>query len=216
MPVIAVLNRSSLDDEDVAFFAAAADAQLREDLMTKWEGVDYTPVLFFASDKDLPTASGVARLMIIQDTIDQADAAGYHQFVGVPRSIILAQGEQTSVTMSHEALEMSADPNVYEWVKMPDGRHVAVEIADPVESNVYMKTVTILGKTRDIFVSAFVGPEWFQPGQPGAFTLAPGGYMVIDDGGNVSPVFADETGRKRYEAKQSNPSSRINARTLAP
>ncbi len=216
MPIVAVINKSRLDDEDVAFYAAAADAQLREDLMSKWKGVDYTPISFFASDKDLPTASGVARLMIIQDTIDQADAAGYHQFVGVPRSIILAQGEQTSVTMSHEALEMSADPNVDEWVRMPDGRHVAVEIADPVESDTYPKTVTILGKTRDISVSAFVGPEWFQPGTPGAFTLAPGGYMVVDDGGSVSPVFADEAGRLRYEAKRANPSSRINARTLAP
>jgi hypothetical protein len=49
MPIIAVLNRSRLDDADVAFFTAGVDAQLREDFVPAWEGVDYTPVTFFAS-----------------------------------------------------------------------------------------------------------------------------------------------------------------------
>jgi len=204
MPIIAVLNRSRLDDADVAFFTAAVDAQLREDLPGVWPAIEYTPATFFASAADLPVASGIARLMLIQDTIDSPGALGYHDFAGVPRSVILAQGEQTSVTMSHEALEMSADPNADRWVKMSDGREVAVEVCDPCEADAYSKLVTIMGLDRYVTVSNFVLPSWFDPSGAGPydrmgtinapFGMAPGGYeIVLGTDGKTSDVWAQST-----------------------
>jgi len=221
MPVIAVLNQSRLDDADVAFYTAAVDAQLREDLPGVWPAIEYTPATFFASAKDLPVASGIARLMVIQDTIDNPGALGYHDFEGVPRSVILAQGAQTSVTMSHEALEMSADPNADRWVKMPDGREVAVEICDPCEADTYSKLVTIMGADRYVTVSNFILPAWFDasaPGPydrlgtvPGPFAMARGGYEIIlgKDGG-VTDVWgqSEPTSFVRRLLKVTNSTSR--------
>jgi hypothetical protein len=220
MPIVAVINRSRFDDADVAFFAAAVDAQLREDFVPAWEGVDYTPVTFFASATDLPVASGIARLMIIQDTIDQLGAAGYHDFEGVPRSIILAQGQQTSVTMSHEACEMTADPNADKWVPLPDGSDVALEVCDPTESDTYAKLVTIMGADRYVIVSNFVLPSWFQPAGRGPFDrmgtiaqaleLAPGGYEIVQSvDGKVSDVWASDAARMaRRLSKVANSTTR--------
>jgi hypothetical protein len=108
--------------------------------------------------------------MVIQDTIDSRAPSGYHDFEGVPRSVILAQGQQTSVTMSHEACEMTADPNADKWVPLPDGGDVALEVCDPCESDTYAKLVTIMGADRYVVVvSNFVLPSWFQPAGRGPF-----------------------------------------------
>lgn len=226
MPVVAVINRSKLDDADVAFYAAAADAQLREDFCPAWAGTDYTPVTFFSSTADLPVASGIARLLIIQDTIDQPGAAGYHDFNGVPRSVILANGASTSIAISHEALEMTADPNADKWVKMPDGREVAVEVADPVQGDVYWKLVTILGAERYIAVSNFVLPSWFQPTGSGpfdrvgtvdqAFGIAEGGYLIVlATDGSVSDVWGSEKAKAdKRAAKVANDTGRAFRRGL--
>lgn len=217
MPTICLVNASKLDDATIAFAAAAVDAQLREDFLPAWLGVDYTPVSFYANAKDLPTAEGIARLMIVKDEIDQPGALGYHAFADVPYSVILAEGEQTSVTISHEALEMTADPNADRWVKMPDGREVAVEVADPVEAMTYTKATTILGETRQVPVSAFVGPAWFQPSDPGAFQLSPGGYMIVlgTDGKTVD-VFGKDAAAERIYARLANPTSRMRRRGATP
>lgn len=208
MPVIAVINKSKLDDADVDAFSTAVDAQLRDDFIPKWEGLDYTPVTFFSNESNLPVASGIARLMIIADTLDVEGASGYHDFQGVPRSIILADGEKTSVTMSHEALEMTADPNADKWVPMVaastmviGGKNVALEVADPVEGDTYRKKVSVLGVPRQVNVSNFVLPSWFQPISPGPWDFlgttlnsqqcSPGGYLIIEDStGKVTDVFA--------------------------
>ena len=104
---------------------------------------------------------------------------------------------------------MSVDPNADKWVAMPDGRRVALEICDPCEADTNTKAVTILGRERNVLVSAFVGPEWFQPG---GFELSLGGYMIVHDHGEVFPVFADDAARAAVAAKFANPTSRLNGR----
>jgi hypothetical protein len=191
MSEICVLNRSSLPDADVAFMSEACDVQLREHFLPVWPGLEYTPVRFVATETDLPVVSDIARLMVVADTIDIDGVAGYHQFVGVPRGVVLAQGKQTSVTLSHECLEMAADPTCTEWVDMPDGRRCAKEVADPCQAQSYEVEVTILGETRRVGVSEFVPPSWFTIGAPGAFQLKPGGYMIVRErSGNVHDVWA--------------------------
>jgi len=226
MAVVAVINRSKLDDADVAFFAAGVDAQLREDFIPAWHGLTYTPVTFFSSTANLPVASGIARLLIIQDTIDQEGAAGYHDFVGVPRSIILANGQQTSVTMSHEACEMTADPNADKWVPLGDGRETALEVCDPVEIDTYAKLVTVMGAERYVVVSNFVLPSWFQPTGRGPFDQmgtvsqalesSPGGYQIIlAPDGSVSDVWGSQEAKAaRRGTKVANATSRSFRRGL--
>ena len=101
-----------------------------------------------------------------------------------------AEGEYTS-TLSHELLEMIADPNVnlYGAGKFRlKGKHrvgfFALEVCDPVQESYY--------KIDGVRVQDFVRPEWFEEDhKPGAmktdhlgvldapFTLAPGGYIEV-------------------------------------
>lgn len=198
MAEIAILNRSSLDDTDVAFAAAACDLQLRLHFCAFWQGVPYTPVMFYASEANLPVVGDLARLMIISDTLDADGVIGYHAADPFARGIVLAQGAATSVTLSHECLEMAADPQCDQWRTRPDGIEVALEVADPCEADSYNITVSLVGEVRDVPVSNFILPTWFggvgqldYMGRIAApYGLASGGYCIVrDKDGNVTDLW---------------------------
>lgn len=89
------------------------------------------------------------------------------------------------VTLSHEVLEMLANPTCNATMPYPDGRSVSMEIADPVQGdrNSY--------KVNGIPMSNFVTPSYFS-GRGTRFDfkkqlkapleLAPGGFMSVYDG----------------------------------
>jgi len=221
MSEISVLNRSDLDDADVAFAAAACDLQLREHLVPAWPGVEYLPVRFYADAKDLPVAEDICRLMVISQTIDVPGLLGYHNLDPLVRGVVLAQGSATSVTLSHECLEMAADPLVDQWRTRPGGSMVALEVCDPVEADSYEVAVSILGETRAVAVSNFVTPAWFdervmlmfdQMRRVSApFALSAGGYCVVRDAkGNVSDIWgrSDAAAIVRKLRKRWNSTSR--------
>lgn len=220
MSEIAVLNKSILDDADVAFAVAACDIQLREHFVPLWAGSEYTPVRFYSSEGDLPVLSDIARLMVLSGTLGVSGALGYHTMDPLIRGVVLADAG-FSVTLSHECLEMAADPTADRWVTMPDGRRIAVEVCDPVEADTYAIPVTILGETRNVRVSNFVTPAWFETENPTGlpldylgtktlppFGMTPGGYVVVmDQQGNTDDIWGrrDEARRAR---KLFNPTSR--------
>lgn|SRR5215813_819776 len=134
--------------------------------------------------------------VIIKDTAGKAGYLGYHIKDGKPITYIFAKddiadsGEYTS-TLSHELLEMIADPNVnlYAIGKFRQNGKTrtglfGLEVCDPVEANYY--------KINGVTVSDFVKPEWFEPDhKPGQmrmdylgkidapFMLAEGGYADV-------------------------------------
>lgn len=200
MAEVAVLNQSHLDDKDVAFAVRAADIQMGRDVMKYWVGLDYCPIRFYGSLNALPTASGVTRLMVLKDTLDTPNALGYHSDDVWPYSAVVAHPGFAS-TISHEHIEMAVDPTAAAWVIMGNVR-VAMEACDPCEAGKYPIEVDILGEKRDVMVSNFVFPSWFDMtmsqkqvdflGQcPGPGQLAPGGYeIVLDADGHVRDVWA--------------------------
>jgi len=133
--------------------------------------------------------------VIIKDHARGGDL-GYHIKDGRAIAYIFAKddiaesGEYTS-TLSHELLEMIADPNVslYAIGKFRlKGRSKSglfgLEVCDPVQENLY--------KINGVKVSDFVRPEWFEPEhKKGAmkmdhmkvidapFALAEGGYADV-------------------------------------
>jgi hypothetical protein len=206
MSEIAVLNASKLDDGDVAFAVEACDIQLREHVCPVWLGLEYTPVRFYASPKDLPVVGDICRLMVLSDTLDVPGALGYHTMDPLVRGVVLA-GAGFEATLSHECIEELGDPTADAWVPMPDGRRVALELCDPVEGDSYELAATLLGATRTVLVSSFVYPAWFGTGAgkldhmdraPAPFTLAGGGYMIVLDGdGQVHDVWAASAPARR-------------------
>src|SRR4029077_12961182 len=102
--------------------------------------------------------------IVLTDDPDQAGALGYHEMSsnGTPLGKVFARldvesGSSWTVTLSHELLEMVADPWINWCAQGSDGRIYALEVCDAVESD-------SLGYEIDgVLVSDFITPSWFEP-----------------------------------------------------
>ncbi|MCC3773273.1 hypothetical protein [Streptomyces sp. UNOB3_S3] len=113
-------------------------------------------------------------LLHILDHPDQADALGWHTesegdviFGRVFAAPVLDNGGQVlngpltvSSVLSHEVLETLCDSHVNLWASNGNGESVALEVADPVESDSY--EVNVSG-TGPVTVSNFVTPTGSTP-----------------------------------------------------
>ncbi|MGH9762019.1 MAG: hypothetical protein ACREDR_41595, partial [Blastocatellia bacterium] len=158
---------------------------------------------------------------------------GYHfRADGYPQAYIFATEAMAggagikglSTTLSHEILEMIADPGVNLSAAQPPKnargktRLFAYEVCDPVEANYYKK--------NGVWVCDFVLPEWFehehQPGEMkmdffkavnAPFQIAPNGYADVFEGGKWVTRWGKEAttkgkkkaarGRHRFEVRTS-------------
>ena len=218
MPQIAVVSRSKNIDPSWLAFAVAACSKQVEECAAAW-GIPPVPVVLYKTSDHLPAVE--CRLMLIVDDLGEAGMLGFHDDeLGVIYGQVLAQSDATSVTLSHECLEELVDPTCDKWTMLPDGRRsTAREVCDAVEADTYVEPVTIMGETRNIRLSNYLLPSWFQPGGSAPFDrmgklesgmpdCTPGGYLIIkDDLGNISSVFASKV-PERMGAKLGNPVSR--------
>src|SRR5579864_6520445 len=159
LPVIAITNASTcLTDAQVEAVLPALQKQVSDDFKAYWE-LDCT--LSFLPQNQ-PLMPGWWQIAIIDDP-DQAGALGYHEMssTGTPFGKIFAKldkdnGYSWTVTLSHELLEMLADPWIDYCVQAEDGKIYALEVADAVEADE-------LGYEIDgVLVSDFVTPSWFE------------------------------------------------------
>jgi hypothetical protein len=185
MPNVAVINRSSVvNDTEVRTITTALQKQVTDHFKPFW-GVDAS--LTFVGQGDL--ARKDAWWLTILDDSDQAEALGYHDVTvtGLPLGKAfaksdLAAGYRVSVTVSHELLEMLADPEINLCAQVGD-RLYAYEVCDPCEADPFGYLI------GDTLVSDFVTPAWFRPtlASPGPYdfrevldkplTLLAGGYL---------------------------------------
>src|SRR6266851_4092912 len=137
----------------------ALQKQVSDDFKAYWEQ-DCT--LSFVP-KGQPLIAGWWQI-IITDNPDQAGALGYHELTsaGAPLGKVFAKldldnGSSWTATLSHELLEMLADPWI-NWCAMgSDSKIYALEVCDAVEAD-------DLGYDIDgVRVSDFVTPAWFEP-----------------------------------------------------
>lgn len=129
------------------------------------------------------------------DNPDQAGALGYHELTsqGTPLGKVfakldLANGCSWTATLSHELLEMLADPWVNWCAVGNDNKIYALEVCDAVEAD-------NVGYMIDgVLVSDFITPAWFEPTCADRLDfkqhlskeleLARGGYISILDPAN--------------------------------
>lgn len=200
---IAIVNASKrLTDTDVIFHALAAQKQIIE-CAQDWNLTPYS-VDSYRTEETLP-----AKLVYLFRYVDKLDVDGALAYHGVnpagrPYGDMLAPDDPLdAVGLTHEIGETLCDETCDRWVKTPEGREVAAEIADPVQGDWYEIPVTAFGETRQIKVSSWVTPRWFGATDSGPydhlgklsapFSMLPGdgGYMVvIDSTGNEQEVFA--------------------------
>jgi len=194
---VAVFNKATIPeagDAAVQAMVAAVQTQVQRDFAAAWNIT--ADLAFFGAGQKVPKDMWQIGVF---DNADQAGALGYHDVTkdGLPLGKVFARttgidGGLISVTLSHETLEMLADPdiNLTAFVESPSGggRLYAYEVCDAVEAD-------ILGyDVGGVTVSDFVTPAWFQSfrkkgstdfsfkkhvNQP--FALAEGGYIGYYD-----------------------------------
>lgn len=199
---IAFLNAAgAMNAADFAFAVEAIRIQLTRDLLPAWAGYLPVPraltVTGYTSATDL--VPGSFDPIEVLASLDDPSILGDHSGLAATGQA-WGRSLPRSTVMSHEGVELVVDPYADRWVKLPDGRVVALESADPVENDSYTISVTIGDETRDVPVSNFVYPDWFGEG-PGTQYDHMGlckaadenrGYLVVENpDGSTSNVFAD-------------------------
>ena len=251
--IISVVNRSHvLSDADVLPVIRAINRQLREDFEPFWKfGGELR--LDGAEDRvgtresriklpRLPGRRGDA-VIYLQDRASLGGAEGYHAandgdipFGFVFLDVCKAQGDPWSLGLSHEAIELVADPmnNLLVQGPHPFDRHHMVfhmfELCDAVQNEWY--------ELDGVKVSNFVLPGYYvRPAVPGArndflgrpkpgdvlqpFGIAPGGYLCFYDPaaeGDKWPAVMlpdDAVAARRMLAKRKARLSRVERRRKA-
>jgi hypothetical protein len=228
MPEFALVAQDNCVPPDVlAFIAAAVNLQMQRDVAPVWGG-DVWTCIALESLAGI-ASSGARKVLTFKTKLEVAGALGFHtEASGVDYAEALppatpADGQALDgTTTSHEVVETFGDPTCNAYVTGPSGRRLARELCDPVESDAYPISVRIGPETRQVMVSNFVFPSWFNSGS-GPYdylkhldapeTMPPGGYFeYLDGSGNSQQVFADARGRLAWLAKMTNPSSRVQER----
>lgn len=196
---IAIMNRSTvLKDEEVEKMVKAIQIQVSRDYAPLW-GED-AELSFYPLGIVPP--NHIWQVGIFDDAL-QAGNLGYHEVTptGMPMGHVFARttlqnGGKPSQTLSHEVLEMLADPesNLMAIVTKPDGSigFYAYEICDPVEDDRYGYEID------GVTVSDFVLPSWFEPsrveGERFSFTWSVRNPLEIAVGGYISYMDAHMPG----------------------
>ena len=199
VPMIAVTNASTcVTDAQVEAALPALQRQVSEDFKAYWDRE--CSLLFLPKDQAL--AGGWWQIVVMDDP-DQAGVLGYHEMSsqGTPLGKVFARldlqaGASWTVTLSHELLEMLADPWINWCAQSAAGKIYALEVCDAVEADA-------MGyKIDGVPVSDFVTPSWFARAEGDrvdfkqrvsrALELAAGGYISqFDSAAGWKQVTAD-------------------------
>lgn len=209
-PLIVVRNESTVvSDADVRRTLRALQKQINRDFAPAW---GLRAKLAFGPPRDR------AMQVVIRDVSDEAGDLGYHFLQGYPVTYVFAKDDieqygEYSSTLSHELLEMIADPGVnlyadgFYRVRHGVKRHAMIpyEVCDAVENLLY--------KIDGVHVSDFLLPEWFEPEHKGRsltmdflghvrrpFELAPKGYTDAIVGKRYMTIWhhAARRGKQRH------------------
>jgi hypothetical protein len=155
-----------------------------------------------AGSEDLPAAAAAAAAaavagLQVADPTTRTWGRGGRNFARVYPGTILDSGgsvldgaRSISAATSHECIEATYDRNLAWWAWNVRARKVvAAEVCDPVEEDAYPMSVD----DKEVFVSNFVYPAWFDAGAPAdsrfdqmerlhaSFSCSQGGYLIVYD-----------------------------------
>lgn len=223
-PIVLVNQSTLVSNAQLEQWLPALQTQISRDFAPCW-----------GTDARLALGEPMAGVwsVLLTDQADNPADLGYHiDDTGTPQAKVFAAptlgcGSSVSTVLSHELLEMLADPLCNRLAA--DGRHI-VEVCDPVEENYYL--------IDNVQVSNFVLPSYF--GMTGGLrfdfnrqlddsypALLPGGYIMewngyqwvshfgrLDNGG--LPYMAIRSGRSHYRASKGAPPEPVTPRRSSP
>jgi uncharacterized protein (DUF2141 family) len=224
--IISVINQTNgeISDPDLLTAIRAVNQQIEYDFAPFWNmpatlRLEGTLIRQPRASLSAAVMRGDAVLYVSSVTSDD-DGEGFHNrnFRGIPYGVVYSEvseqtGDPWSVTFSHEALELIADPqgNNYVMGPSPHDRRKKVfywfEMCDAVSSQTY--------KIGDVALQNFLLPAYFEPPVPGArtnflgtdlepFGIAPESYLGYYDPEKQSQetAHADTRGKARHEIRK--------------
>jgi thermitase len=229
--LISIVNHSAkVHDGRLQQVIRAINRQLQEDFAPYWSRTARLRLEGTSQAEPRPASAsdmrGEAVIYLCREPGEEDDALGYHEINhrGIAYGFVFTKlcqdlGEDWSITLSHEALELVLDPEanllvkgphptdptreVYHWYEACDAvqddpyRIDGVEVANFVLP-LYFTTREEHGGRND-----FLGTRRARPLLP-SFGVAPGGYIGFYDPeiGDDQNHFADRRARKRWEIKR--------------
>jgi len=234
--IISVINlaKDEISDPDLLDAIRAVNQQIQYDFAPYWN-MPGTLRLEGSTLKD-PRPGLAASIMrgdavlYVSSALQDDGTEGFHDrnYRGVPYGVVYSkQSEQTGdpwqVTLSHEALELIADPQGNNYVMGPSPHDPKkqvffwFEMCDAVSSQTY--------KIDGIPLQNFLLPAYFEPPVPGArtnflgtelapFGIAPKSYLGYYDPEKKSQetTSSDQTGEARLKIRQKFGQTRTNRR----
>jgi hypothetical protein len=195
IPFVAVTNWSSAPDLDVMFAVEAARKELPA-FCAAW-GIPAPGVEFCSRDVAIPAREGL--IVSAVDDDGQAGTLGYHTKIAGVVTFLWEQRYGAWVFL-HELYESLLNPDLTEWIDMPDGRRIWREACDAVQADTYPVDVEVAGNFSSVMAAVWLRPEWFGlPAHDGIdpqleqydnrglckapFEIRPGGYSVVEVNG---------------------------------
>lgn len=157
---VAIVNRSTtFKDDDLPALVYVLATQARVHFAPIWG--NYPNIVDFPTTVPDDKIDPIYAQIVLLDTSDQAGALGYHNVTpsGKPlgRAFVgddLKYNVYPTQTISHELLEMLADPSI-NAVYMYKTHLLACEVCDPVEDAAFAYQI------NGLWVSDFIYPSWF-------------------------------------------------------
>lgn len=191
---VALVNQSTVvDDPELDVIARGVYHQVRYHFGPAW---GRSATVMAIPKGQTPPPSSI--LVYVRDTSDQQGALGYHSDSTVAEGFVFAKTDQQygallSVTVSHEVLELLADPDCQRAEQdLRTGYFYALEVGDPVEADgdgYVVKIRDAVGTQHSVTVSDFILPAWYKVGSVGPwdhcgllskpFQVRAGGYVSI-------------------------------------
>jgi hypothetical protein len=183
--VALVADTEAVSRREVTRVAAALDKQVTRDFGPLWGVLATVDPVF--SLEDVPVGYWP---IVLRDRINVPGADGFHKDrFGQPFARV-ALTDSWSLTVSHECLEMLADPFGDRMIPGPSPKEeqgrvsYLVEVCDPPESEEFAYTV------NDVLVSDFITPSFYDPvkveGTRYSFTGAVKEPRQVLEGGYIS------------------------------
>jgi hypothetical protein len=227
--IISIVNHTNRPDTEIQTAIRAVNRQIAEDFEPAWSiGATLRLEGALSQNPNPQLMSANMRgdaLIYLEDTFSNTDPFGFHDmnFQGIPFGYVFTElaeqlGEPWETTLSHEALELIADPEVNRLAMgpHPDDPNRDVfhwyEMCDAVQSERY--------EIDGVWVSNFVLPLYFTGGEETggrndflgtltngntlrSFGINPGGYVGYfdPDANGHETSFADARARERAEIK---------------
>lgn len=205
-------HTDAITDGDLVFLQLALQRQLRD--VAKAYKLKPPGVTLVTPDAEIPTTEAVGLDFVDDDGLD--GAIGHHGWLpgaDFPWALVgCKESPMWTVTASHEACEYFMNLRLDRYVVGPEDWRWPMEICDMVEDHYYPVSVTVLGQSRDVMLSDWVLPSFWDANgrypydqmrvlrQP--FDVAEGGYALVERNGYLVSVGSSERrARKRATSR---------------